>query len=185
MDQEIRIKHMLDSMRQITHGDAAPFKEDLDAFIGAYRYGIKKHAAADISEIRTVDDPDGIMAVLAEHLRQRRGESLDDLDVLCLAGSVLVSLGFQGLGNRLEGVFCSHVVSMFEQGKKRLSTGRISKFSEEDMEKACEDVRALMSRNKKISRSDACKRIADEDSRFTGRTLIRWLKKSDEIKGQT
>lgn len=170
---------MLDSMRQITHGDAAPFKEDLDAFIGAYRYGVKKHDAADISEIRTVDDPDEIMAVLAEHLRQRRGESLDDLDVLCLAGSVLVSLGFQGLGNRLEGVLCSHVVSMFEQGKKRLSTGRKSKLSKEDKELACAAVRAKMERNQSLSLKSACESVS-QDWGVSGRTLEKLMKEKKE-----
>ncbi|MFQ2052266.1 hypothetical protein ACK335_04290 [Aeromonas veronii] len=179
MDQKIRLKNMLDSMRQITHGEAPPFKDDLDAFLSAYKYGVKKHVAADVSEILTVDDPDGIIAVLAEHLRQRSSESLDDLDVLCLAGSVLVSLGFQGLGNRLEGVLCSHLVGMFEQGKKRLSTGRKSKLSKEDKERACAAVRIRRDNNKNLSLKNACE-LESVNWGVSGRSLENLMKGKKE-----
>ena len=164
-----RQKTMLDSLRKMIGGDQlvtgdtkiTAFKMELDALVEAYEYGAKKHASADVRNIRETDNPAEVLAAVINYLKRQEADSLDDLDVLCLAGSVLVSFGLQGLAERVEGILCANVVEKANHGKKRLSKGGKRKLSEEDAKKACAAVDARMIKNKRLSLTQACKLECD------------------------
>ncbi len=153
---------------------AAKLRHKVHIELGHYRRKFKD---------KRVVAPDDLSEAYSSMVKDYLSTSVvDDVESVFMACEVLGRLGFVELSFMLGEVLDRLAI---DEAKKRKSTGRKSKISEEDKKTACEEVRAMMCRNEKRSLSDVCKYIADHDSRFSGKTLRRWLDTSEKIKCQT
>ncbi len=147
---------------------AAKLRHKVHIELGHYRRKFKD---------KRVVAPDDLSEAYSSMVKDYLSTSVvDDVESVFMACEVLGRLGFVELSFMLGEVLDRFAI---EEAKKRKSTGREPKLSEEDKELACAAVRAKRERNQSLSLKSACESVS-QDWGVSGRTLEKLMKEKKE-----